>query len=254
MNSPFRLGVLLTVLLLGVSAASAQSSEKISDAERAKRDADKVFSFIKFHTVKPAAAPKPATPPSPAVSRAAPPVAAAAVAASPRPLPPAAVASISANTAASAAVAPASNVAAAAPAASAPTPAGTASAPPVAAALEDAPPVQASLPPTANPPAPVTQPEAAAPVEEEEEVPLKLIAYTAPEMSAQVMAAMDRPKVVVPVRFTVQADGRVSAARATGNAPRRIELAAVRAVLQWRFEPLPALREVDVEIAFNATE
>jgi len=67
-----------------------------------------------------------------------------------------------------------------------------------------------------------------------------------PRIRVQTLKAIIEPEL--------QADGRVSAAKAMGNAPRRIENSAVRAVMQWRFEPLPAVREVDVEIAFNAAE
>jgi TonB family protein len=91
----------------------------------------------------------------------------------------------------------------------------------------------------------------AAPQVEEEEVPLRLVDYVAPDMTAQVLAAMPGNAVSVPVRFVVQPDGRVSSAQAMGSAPRRVAQAAVRAVQQWRFAPLPAERTVDVEIAFR---
>ena len=61
--------LVLALLMGGAMSAWAQASGEISDAERAKRDANKVFSFIKFHAVKPAAAPAPA--PAPAVAPAA---------------------------------------------------------------------------------------------------------------------------------------------------------------------------------------
>ncbi len=100
----------------------------------------------------------------------------------------------------------------------------------------------------------MTQPAPAPEPEPEEEVPLKLIAYVAPEMNAQVLAAMTSTQVVVPIRFVVQPDGKVSSAVVRGNAPRKVGQAAARAVQQWRFDKIPAVREVDVEIAFKAAE
>ena len=58
--------LVLALLMGGAMSAWAQASGELSDAERAKRDANKVFSFIKFHAVKPAAAPAPAPAPKPA--------------------------------------------------------------------------------------------------------------------------------------------------------------------------------------------
>ncbi|MFN7692818.1 MAG: TonB family protein [Burkholderiales bacterium] len=239
----------LCAALLASSPVFAQSSAdkdkdgKISDAERARRDAEKVFSFIKFHTVRPAAAPRPA--PRPAAA----PVAAAATAAP-------------AVSRALAAPAPSTVVAAApVPELAAPAPA-PAPAPAAASALEAAAPPAtsaATLPPSGSllpspqPQAPVTQPvPEPEPEPEPEEVPLKLLAYVAPDMSAQVMAAMTSSQVIVPVRFVVQPDGKVSSAVVRGSAPRKVAQSAVRAVQQWRFDKIPAVREVDVEIAFKA--
>jgi protein TonB len=255
MSSLFSRPVLLA-LLFCVAPVWAQQTEKLSDAERAKRDADKVFSFIKFHTVKPAAAaaaaPRP-TPPAPVRTAVVPAATAAATSAAAAPVARAISPSAASSSAPQLAQTPSSPPAQARGLGEAASTANATPQPAAALSTESAP--AGSLPPSATPQPPATQPEPAlAPAEEEEEVPLKLIAYTPPDMSAQVMAAMDKPKVVIPVRFTVQADGRVSAAKAMGNAPRRIENSAVRAVMQWRFEPLPAVREVDVEIAFNAAE
>ena len=227
------------LLALAVGSAAAQTAEKMSDAERARRDAEKVFSFIKFHTVKPAA-PKPAPAP---------------VAARPAPRPAAVAAAVASSTVAPASAPPAPATALAR-SASAPAPAPAiepAAAPAPAAALADsAPAVATSLPPPSEPVA--AAPAEPAPAVEEEEVPLKLIAYVPPEMNAQVLNAMEGRQIAVPVRFTVQPDGRVSEARSTGLAPRRVANAAVRAVQQWRFDPLPAAREIDVELLFKPGE
>jgi TonB family protein len=245
------LTLLLSALLLVHSPVSAQSSAdtdkdgKISDAERAKRDADKVFSFIKFHTVRPAApaaaAPRPAPRPVPA------PVSAAAAAVSPAVARALAAPAPVAAPVASAPVATAMAAVTDQPAAAA-LPVASASVPALDSASTLSP--NASLPPTAQPPAQLAQPV----LEPEEEVPLRLIAYVAPEMNAQVLAAIASSQVVVPVRFVVEPDGKVSSALVRGNAPRRVGQAAVRAVQQWRFDKIPAVREVDVEIAFKAAE
>lgn len=261
---------LVAALLLVISAPlyaqagkDVKDGKDISDSERARRDAEKVFSFIKFHTVKPAAAPAAAPAPAPApaparaVARSAPspaPVSTSApattqvVAAAPAPAPTPAAAS---EALVAAAPAPALSRSAGVPGASqrveGQIPGGGTSLPAAVSTGLAAPSTAAVLPPPVQ-----AEPE---PEPEPEEVPLKLIAYVAPEMNAQILQAMNGPQVVVPVRFTVQPDGVVSAARHMSNsAPRRISMAAVRAVQQWRFDPIPAVREVDVEIAFKATD
>lgn len=244
---PIVLATPLLCLCLGMSPAWAQSSaksnEELSDAERARRDAARVFNFIKFHTVKPAAA-QPAPAPAPAPARPAPRSAAAPATSAP-------------STSAPATPAPATP---------APTSAATAEAAPEATPASrsltlQATPAAATEPtlttadlPTATLARPSETALAPAPVVEPEEVPLRLIAYVAPEMTAQVLAAIPGNEIAVPVRFTVQPDGRVSAAQSRGVVPRRIAQAATKAVQQWRFDPIPAVREVDVEIAFKAGE
>lgn len=229
------LGLACSPGLLLAQANSGKDAKSLSDSDRAKRDADKVFSFIKFHTVR--TAPAPAKP----TAQAAPPTRSLGVAAAPASQPvaatPASVGAAATSSAAAPAAATPSTLAADAASAAEPTvttaglPADAASA---AATLSQAP-LQA------------------APQVEEEEVPLRLVDYVAPDMSAQVLAAMPSNEVTVPVRFTVQPDGRVSSAQAMGgSAPRRVAQAAVRAVQQWRFDPLPAERTVDVEINFKA--
>lgn len=232
------LGLALSPGLLLAQANSGKDAKSLSDSDRAKRDADKVFSFIKFHTVR--SAPAPAKPAAQA-AQAAPPTRSLVVATAPASQP-AAVTPASVGTAAtSSAAAPAATVPStlAAEAASAAEPTVTTADLPADAASAAATLSQAPL--------------QAAPQVEEEEVPLRLVDYVAPDMSAQVLAAMPSNEVTVPVRFTVQPDGRVSSAQAMGgSAPRRVAQAAVRAVQQWRFDPLPAERTVDVEINFKA--
>jgi TonB family protein len=226
--------------LLLAQANSGKDAKSLSDSDRAKRDADKVFSFIKFHTVRSAPAPAPAKPAAQA-AQAAPPTRSLVVATAPASQPAAATSASVGTAATSSAAAPAATVPStlAAEAASAAEPTVTTADLPADAASAAATLSQAPL--------------QAAPQVEEEEVPLRLVDYVAPDMSAQVLAAMPSNEVTVPVRFTVQPDGRVSSAQAMGgSAPRRVAQAAVRAVQQWRFDPLPAERTVDVEINFKA--
>jgi TonB family protein len=230
------LGLACSPGLLLAQANSGKDAKSLSDSDRAKRDADKVFSFIKFHTVR--TAPAPAKP----TAQAAPPTRSLGVAAAPASQPvaatPASVGAAATSSAAAPAAATPSTLAA--DAASSAEPAVTTADLPADAASAAATLSQAPL-------------QAAPQVEEEEEVPLRLVDYVAPDMSAQVLAAMPSNEVTVPVRFTVQPDGRVSSAQAMGgSAPRRVAQAAVRAVQQWRFDPLPAERTVDVEINFKA--
>jgi TonB family protein len=232
------LGLACSPGLLLAQANSGKDAKSLSDSDRAKRDADKVFSFIKFHTVRTAPAPAPAKP----TAQAAPPTRSLGVAAAPASQPvaatPASVGAAATSSAAAPAAATPSTLAA--DAASSAEPAVTTADLPADAASAAATLSQAPL-------------QAAPQVEEEEEVPLRLVDYVAPDMSAQVLAAMPSNEVTVPVRFTVQPDGRVSSAQAMGgSAPRRVAQAAVRAVQQWRFDPLPAERTVDVEINFKA--
>jgi TonB family protein len=56
------------------------------------------------------------------------------------------------------------------------------------------------------------------------------------------------------VKFTVAPDGSVSKAEAIKTSHNRLGNAAVDAVKQWRFAPIPAPREVAIEFAFNNLE
>lgn len=225
-----RLSRLLTALSLTLPLLSAAQTPPLTDAERARRDAEKVLSFIKFQTVrtKPAdAADKPRKPASPAAAAAPVPHAA------PRP-----VATARAD-----------------------RPAGTAPAAPAAALV--APPEPATTPqpePAAAPfaapasSAPVPTPPAAEPeaeADDADEVPLQLQRYVAPVLSTTAQSLLVTGSRTVTVRFTVEANGHVSKAEALADAPRRLASAATGAVLQWQFAPLAQPRTVDVDIAFR---
>ncbi|MBB5203194.1 TonB family protein [Inhella inkyongensis] len=227
----FGRSVVCVGLMVAMGGAWAQADAGgISDAERAKRDAQKVFSFIKFSTVKPAKD-KDAKDSKDSKEAAAKPAPAKAPATPARPVErPAAVAA-----------APASPAAAV-----------TETAVPLDTTQTAAQPVQAvTLPAQVEPQPPVAAVPAAPVVEEPDEVELKLVHYVAPDMNRQVIEAMaDRPQVI-PVRFVVGTDGKVIKAEPKAGANRRLGQAAARAISQWRFEPLPAERTVDVELSFK---
>lgn len=234
-------GWTLAVLALGFSGlVAAQSDGKMSDTERAKRDAEKVFSFIKFSTVRPAAAkPTPApTAAKPAATPARASVASGGGSASSAQTAAAPVSQAATQTASTEPSATRSLV----PAAPLPTQSGSQ-------------PASATTLPPASQPAetPVTAQPEPEPEPEPDEVPLKLVNYVAPEMNRQVIEAIGNRDQVVPVRFTVEPNGVVSKAEAREGTNRRLGTAASRAVQQWRFAPLPERRQVDVELLFKGS-
>jgi TonB family protein len=56
------------------------------------------------------------------------------------------------------------------------------------------------------------------------------------------------------VRFTVAPNGTVSSAQVIKASHTRLGNAAVDAVRQWRFAPIPKPRDAAVEVAFNNLE
>lgn len=235
---------LLAALILGLPA---HAQAPMSDAERARRDAEKVFNFIRFQTVRKPPAEGEAKPPRP--RRTAP---AAAPAPSATPAAPA-VASPS-----PAVPAPAATAAAPMPTPASSTPALPAPAAPTAVSTAPVPsPVPAPAPAPAlvsTPAVPAGSTAAAEPEEEDEEDEdgaLRLVSFTAPELSTELQRTLGPSPRNIKVRFTVEADGRVSQAQAQEGTPRRLANVATLAIRQWRFDPLPRAREVDVEIAFR---
>lgn len=217
-----RLPRLLAALSLTLPLLSAAQTPALTDAERARRDAEKVLSFIKFQTVRTKPADAADKPRKPAPSR------------------PAATAH--AAHAADSGAAPA-----AAAAAQALTPATEPLATPVPepAAAPFAAPVSQ---PAATPPQPA-EPEPDA--DDADEVPLQLQRYVAPVLPPSVQATLVGGSRKVTVRFTVEANGSVSRAEAAADTPRRLARPATDAVLQWQFAPLAQPRTVDVDIAFR---
>lgn len=261
--------VVLGCQLLFAPAVSAQSTDAaakpgaLSDAERAKRDADKVFQWIKFHaehSPRPgsaqAAAPAPAA--KPAARQAAAPRANAevnqaaalsrestvreTVVAQPAPAP-------STEPVAQ----PQAQGLAAAPAAQTAGQAGQGATPnagQMAAANEPAAAQLLAVAPAAVPQAPRVEPKVEPPKPEPQaEVPLQLLNKVEPEIPRQLVSTLRNGRVLV--RFTVQPDGRVSKAEPIETSNKRLSQAAVSAVQQWRFAAIPTPREVTVEVGFR---
>jgi len=225
---------LLAALSLTIPLLSAAQAPAMTDAERARRDAEKVLSFIKFQTVrvKPAAEPgdKPRKPAAPTPPR---PVSAArqveAAPAEPAAAEPArALAGANALPTADATTLPMP----AQPATNFNAPAGSA---------------PAVAPPAAASPEAMVEPDS----DDHEEVALQLQRFVEPVLSSTAQASMVGRSRKVTVRFTVEANGTVSKAEAAADSPRRLARPATDAILQWQFAPLPHARTVDVEIAFK---
>lgn len=211
MPSRLKYATLASSLLLVLSTSlHAQTTEprrdSLSDQDRARRDASKVFAFIKFQALKSGG--------GGGVQVAS---AGAAMPAKPAALDPA-------------------KLIAEAPPAAGPASAATAALPEGVADLSVA-------PSTAVPLAPIA--------EAEVDLGLQLIEHVEPELPRQSNGAVALKSGSVIVRFAVGLDGKVTSASAREGSPRRLAVAAVRAVQQWRFAPLTKPHEAEVEIAFN---
>ncbi len=224
----------LFALLMGVFgwAASALADEppkpQLSAEERAQKQADRVFTFIRLHSEKPPAkraAPVDAAPAAAAAAAVVPAVVNAQAKASPKPpnKPAAAVETLQ--------TAPVESKP------SAPAPAAEPPAALLAAASPSAASVQPELLP--QPPARPAEPEPPA---------LQLLSKVEPEIPRQLQADFRGGSVTL--RFMVQTDGSVAQAQALQSSHKRLTVAAIAAVNQWRFAPLPAPREATVDIAF----
>lgn len=206
---------------------------ELSPEERAQRQADKVFTFIKFQALKPAAKRPSADAPLSA--------------------PPAAPVQASAQT--KAATKAPTRLAAAEARPQAPLQAAlvaqtavTADAQPAPDLIAAATPLALAGPSTVMPPLEPT-PAVAAPEVEPEPPPLRLLSKVEPEIPRQLQS--DFKGGAVTVQFTVQPDGTVGQAQAVHSSHKRLAAAAVSAVNQWRFAPLPSAREASVDIAFS---
>ncbi|MBT9457308.1 MAG: energy transducer TonB [Burkholderiaceae bacterium] len=219
------MSALLSTALHAQTADAAKSAPALSDAERAKRDGDKVSQWIRLVADKAAAKAAPA--PAPAAKKANP---------QPSPAPSNNGATLAAARKQVEALTE-SSVAAAAPAVVEPTPAPAPVSPDPGTRIALAAPVAPVQ--TAPPP----------PVAEEPEVPLKALFQVQPEFPRQLVNTLQTGMVAV--RFTVRPDGTVSQAEAVSSSHRRLSQAAIDAVKQWRFAPIKQERTASVEVGFK---
>jgi TonB family protein len=213
-------------------SAFAQGEAKPQDLERAQKQADAVFKWIKVHNDKPAAAPAPAAKPAPAP---------APVAVAKKPTPAPAPVAARAPAEAPAASEPQAPVVAEAPPASGPeigAPVVVAAAPP---SVLPSPAVQAAVQASAPPAAPEPEPEV--------DMPLHLVSKVEPAIPRPLLKTLSTGSAQV--KFTVEPDGRVSQAVATSASHIRLGAAAVEAIKQWRFAPIKHAQEAAVEVSFN---
>jgi TonB family protein len=221
---------LLSAALIGSAAAqapAAPAAPDLSPADRAKRDAEKVFQWIRIHSDKPRKSA--ATPAAPADK--------APATAGARPAPRRAPEDGAGDTARQAAGATARQDAAAQPvkvpaepplaaAAAAPAPATNTSATAA---------VDASAPLLAPPP--------------QEDVILTPVVKTDPEFPASLMRQLR--KGLVQVGFTVTPDGSVTQVHAVSSSHPRLVAAALSTVAQWRFKPTRKPQQAVVDLGFN---
>ena len=214
--------VLLSMAMAGSAAAQAPAPvtpADLSAADRAKRDAEKVFQWIRIHSDKPRKA----------------------TAAAPVDKPPAAPAPRSATRAARAPdgivetvrelpAAPRQDLASRPVEPPTPAPAPAANTSPAVA-------VDASAPQVA----------AAAAVEDD--VALMPVHKTEPEFPGALMRQLR--KGLVQVGFTVKPDGSVTQVHAVSSTHPRLVAAAVSTVAQWKFQPLRQPQQAVVDLGFN---
>ena len=206
-----------TALAQLVPSVGAASAPAVDPMERAQRQADNVMRWIKVHSDKPRAT--------------------AAAAAKPNEPAPQAAAK---------APAPAKPIALAAAAPTAEPNKAVVTAPPEPAAPVVAPPV---APPVVPPAVLAKAPEPPAPVEEEDETPLKALTQTQPVIPRNVLASLTAGKVMV--KFTVEANGSVSNAEVLNSSSRQLNKPTLAAISSWRFEPIKTPRIAQVEFDFT---
>ena len=241
------------------SAAPADpKAAAMSDVDRAKRDADKVFQWIRFHAEKGEKKPEKApekheakVEPKPALKQ----VSAPAPAPRRPELDPAAERALAARNAAQDAP-----VVAAAPTTS-PAPIGQggvgASSTPSTIAPTVAPPTTQPAPmsDTVSPQAMAAPATTAAagktppPEPDDEPAQLQLLRKVDPEYPRALLQQQRQGSVLV--QFIVQPDGRTDAVQALRSPDRKLSAAAVKAVQQWKFAPITTARQVSVEIGFQ---
>lgn len=250
--------VLLATLLLAAVCAPAraqalgdlESKTKLNESERAKRDADKVFQWIKFHAERGDASKARADSHKADAKADAKPEPKAEGRAVARPARGNESDELAAREARARALAHQQSRPASAPEPAqavaardtAPAPASTTPAP----GAQPEPRALALASPSAAPP---TVPVAVArQAEPEEEVPLALIKKVDPDYPRQLLASQRTGTVTL--RFTVLPDGSVQDPEALKSPHRRLSAAAIDAVKQWRFAPIGKPRQVSVDVGF----
>lgn len=212
---------------------AATPATELSAAERAKRDADKVFQWIRIMSDKPR---KPGT---------------AAIA--PEKEKPAAASPTPARVATKPLAKPSDNgiVEKTEPLAVGPSPSAKASLELPAAQADAATAASGSRSNATSLAAASTSaaPAAAPAVVIDEDVPLVPVVKTDPEFPGALMRSLR--KGMVQVSFTVQPDGSVSQARAVSSTHPRLVAAAVSTVSQWRFQPVRHPQDAVVDLGFN---
>jgi len=222
-------GLVVAACATFAGAAHAQATPaptppgQLSDADRAKRDADKVFQWIRIQADKPrkTAAAVPADKPAPAAKVAAKPAPKATDNATAEPV----REQVAARTAVES------------------TPAKSTLPEPTHAAA-----TAAAAPPTTVAVAPVVPPANSQPIVEEDQT-LTPVVRTEPDFPSNLMRQLR--KGLVQVSFTVQPDGSVTQAQAVSSTHPRLVQSAVATVTQWRFQPLQHPQQAVVELGFN---
>jgi len=220
------------------AAAAASAPGNSAAAERATREADKVFQWIRIHSDKPRKSPATAN----------------AVADKPVPAAPAAVqtakaAGKPAHKADSGVTEPVQDLPVAAARANKPT-AGAMAGKPADSAAPPAPPAPAATTVAAKSDvAAPRMPPATSPPVVEEDIALTPVVKTDPDFPVSLMRQLR--KGAVQVGFTVQPDGSVSQAHAVSSTHPRLAPAAIATVQQWRFQPLHHAQQAVVELGFN---
>jgi protein TonB len=87
------------------------------------------------------------------------------------------------------------------------------------------------------------------PEPDDEPVPLKLLRKVDPEYPRSMLSQQRAGSVMV--QFVVRPDGTVDGVQAVRSPDRKLSTAAINAVKQWRFGPIPTPRQVSVEIGFQ---
>jgi TonB family protein len=239
----------LAPLLAAAQAASEPAAGGDAAAlERAKRDADKVFKWIMIHSDKPrksaVADAKPAPAPAPA------PTTTAATAPRPAPKPKVEDSGIVERVTPIGAAAPAARAPGAptAVAALAPKPAAASAASPAQLSASDAALALATASAAAGRTAPPPLPTAGE-LEDDDDEPLVLVKQVEPEFTPATMRKL--LKGSVQVRFEVKPDGEVGQTEVVKTTSARLNEAAMRAVAQWKFQPVKKAQHGVVELAFN---